>query len=162
MMEKSSPDIPVKKFFNEQELLTLSSFEASSLKEVYCYLWMNNISKPSVEMLIAAELVTNKGNLFISIHDTDEALEINKFDYQMICRQLKDEFGNKIKLFRIPASDTGMWKDCSGKKLLHVKLTRQDNQYLSDSMILQFEDEMRIIKASPLDGLIIDFYEDDI
>ncbi|MCX8081469.1 MAG: hypothetical protein N3F09_09560 [Bacteroidia bacterium] len=151
-----------KKYFTEEELLELHSMHDSVLEEVYCYLWVNRQSNPAMDLIVALEIQTDRGNTFISIHDTDEALEINRFDFNVIKEQLQQEFGEKIKVFRVPASDTGMWKDCKGKKIQAVELTKEEGQYLSDSLLLNFGSEIRLVQASPIDGLVIDYYEKDI
>lgn len=152
-----------RKFFSTNELILLNTLHDKELKDVYCYLWVNKVnSKEPLDMIMALELVTNDKSVFLSIHDTDEAIEVNNFCFEDIQNQLKEEFGEKIKIFRLCASDIGMWKDCIGKKIYAVELTREDDNYYSDSVLLNFGEEMRIINASPLDGLIIDYYEKDI
>ena len=53
-----------------------------------------------------------------------------------------------------------MWADVVGKKLESVKLTRSGEYYKADSLILDFGSEKREISISPMDGLIIDYYEE--
>lgn len=152
-----------RKFFSNEELIHLNTLHDRELKEVYCYLWVNKVNaKHPLDMIMALELVTDEQSIILSIHDTDEAIEVNNFDFDAIQHQLNDDFGDKIKIYRLSASDTGMWKDCIGKKIQSVELTREDNNYYSDSILLNFGEEMRIVNASPLDGLIIDFYEKEI
>jgi hypothetical protein len=152
-----------RKFFSNEELVLLNALHDKELKEVYCYLWVNKVnSKHPLDMIMALELVTDEKPIILSIHDTDEAIEVNNFDFDSIQHQLNEEFGDKIKIYRISASDTGMWKNCIGKKIQAVELTREDKNYYSDSILLNFGEEMRIVNASPLDGLIIDFYEKEI
>jgi hypothetical protein len=149
-----------RKFFSNEELILLNALHNRELKEVYCYLWVNKVnSKHPLDMIMALELVTDEIAIILSIHDTDEAIEVNNFNFESIQNQLNEEFGDKIKIYRLSASDTGMWKDCIGKKIKAVELTREDKNYYSDSILLNFGEEMRIVNASPLDGLVIDFYE---
>ena len=61
----------------------------------------------------------------------------------------------------VVASATKMWKDVIGLKLESVQLTKSDTNYLSDQVVFNFGEERRIVSVSPLDGLIIDFHEED-
>jgi hypothetical protein len=45
--------------------------------------------------------------------------------------------------------------------LKKVRVTRDDGNYLADSIVLDFGEELREISIAPLDGLIIDYYEED-
>ena len=46
------------------------------------------------------------------------------------------------------------------KTLKLVKLTKDGEYYQSTALILDFGDEKREVEIAPLDGLIIDFYEE--
>jgi hypothetical protein len=83
------------------------------------------------------------------------------YDYKAAKQEVEKEHGDKIKVIGVNASTTKMWTDVIGKKLVSVQLTKQDGNYLSDSVVFNFGEERRIVSISPLDGLIIDFYEED-
>ena len=83
------------------------------------------------------------------------------FNPQQLAKELREEFDGKIKLFAINASTTEMWQDVIGKKLEHVKVTKLNDFYLADSVMLNFGEERRTVSIGPLDGLIIDYYEED-
>jgi hypothetical protein len=53
-----------------------------------------------------------------------------------------------------------MWEAVIGQKLLSVQITRQDEFYKADSLMLNFGEEKRLITINLLDGLIIDYYEE--
>jgi hypothetical protein len=40
-------------------------------------------------------------------------------------------------------------------------LTKNNNLYRADSLVIDFGEEKREIQISPLDGLIIDYFEED-
>lgn len=157
-----SAELHTKKYFSVHELRELYSLMHQELKEIWCYLWINQLSKDPVDMIMAVEIVTHRGSCVVSVHDTDNAMEVNAFSYPEIREKILQEAGDKIHLYRIPASDTQMWKNCIGKKIQAIELTREGENYLCDSMVLNMGDEMRIIRAGVLDGLVIDFYEKDV
>jgi hypothetical protein len=83
------------------------------------------------------------------------------FDYKKTAKDLHKEFEGKIKLFSVNASATEMWVDVIGKTLENVKIVKEGEYHKAGSVLLELEKEKRIISISPLDGLVIDYYEED-
>jgi hypothetical protein len=52
-----------------------------------------------------------------------------------------------------------MWETIPGKVLISMRVTREEENYKADSLVLDFGDEGRTIAISPNDGLVIDYYE---
>jgi hypothetical protein len=82
------------------------------------------------------------------------------FNYKETAKAIENEFEEKIKIFSLDASGTKMWKDVIGKKLVAVQITKENNYYLADSAMLNFGTEKRVVSVSPMDGLLIDYYEE--
>ena len=85
---------------------------------------------------------------------------IDDFNFEAEKAQLKQEFGDKIKMIPIDASTTKMWADVIGQTIEAFELSREDEQFLNDALIINFGSEKRSIGISPNDGLIIDYWED--
>lgn len=150
--------------FPDEALRNITAIEGKTLAMVICYIWVNKMDpKASVELIDNVELRFADGaRIVISCNEDVEGLSItNDFDYKEEQAQLSAEFGDKIRIVPVDASKTKMWQDVPGKVLDSVGLTRDGDNYLADSMVLNFGEERRIISLSPLDGLIIDYYEED-
>jgi len=151
-----------KAYFDADSLKKLVAAEGKEVKAIVCYLWQNTINKNDVvELIDNFEIRFTDGyKLTLGSNSDNSGLEAIDFDYEGEKKAMEEEFGDKIKIMGVNASATKMWKDVIGLKLNSVKLTKEDKNYLSDSVMLDFGTEKRTISISPLDGLIIDFYEE--
>ena len=152
-----------KAYFTPESLKRLIEAQNKELKGVICFLWQNSINKSDVvELIDHVQLVFTDGyKLTLGSNSDNSGLEAIDYDFENEKAELEKEFAGKIKLFAVNASSTKMWKDVLGKKLESIQITKEaDASYLSDSVLLNFGDEKRTIGISPLDGLIIDFYEE--
>lgn len=152
-----------KAYFTPESLKRLIEAQHKELKGVICFLWQNGINKSDVvELIDHVQLVFIDGyKLTFGSNSDNSGLEAIDYDFETEKAELEKEFDGKIKLFAVNASSTKMWKDVLGKKLESIQITKEaDASYLSDSVLLNFGDEKRTIAISPLDGLIIDFYEE--
>lgn len=156
-MENSGKDV----YFTNEALARFVAAQGRTVESVICHLWQNKIDKNStIEIIDNVELhFKDKQKLTIACDQDGKGLDAIDFDYESTARQLKDEFADKIKLFAVNASGTKMWADVVGKVLEGVRLTKDGENYKSDSIMLDFGDEKREITVSPVDGLIIDYYE---
>lgn len=152
-----------KPYFDPESLKKLIAAEGKEVKAVLCYLWQNSINKNDVVELIDVFeiLFTDNSRLSICSNMDNTGLEAIVYDYVGEKKEIKKEHGDKIKIMGVNASGTKMWSDVIGKKLVTVQLTKEDGNYLSDAIVFNFGEERRVVSISPLDGLIIDFYEDD-
>lgn len=152
-----------KAYFTSDSLKKLIAAEGKELKGVICFLWQNSISKNDVvELIDHIQFVFTDGyRLTLGSNDANTGLEAVDYDFESEKTEIEKEFSGKIKLFAINASPTKMWKDVTGLKLNSVQITKEsEGNYLSDSVLFNFGEERRIVSISPLDGLIIDFYEE--
>jgi hypothetical protein len=151
-----------KSYFDADSLKKLIAAEGKEVKAIVCYLWQNSINANDVvELIDNFEIRFTDGyKLTLGSNPDNTGLEAVDFDYEAEKKAIEEEFNGKIKMYGVNASATKMWKDVIGLKLHSIKLTKEENNYLSDSVMLDFGEERRTIAISPLDGLIIDFYED--
>jgi hypothetical protein len=150
-------------FFTEKSLARFVSAHGKTVEKVICHLWYNAVdSNNKIEIIDNVELVfTDHNKLTIGCSDEGNALEAINFDYKEASKQIAEEFGGKIRLFAIDASTTKMWEDVTGSVLRQVRVTKEGDLYRADSVMLDFGDEKREISIAPLDGIIIDYYEED-
>lgn len=157
-MEDKKRDI----YFSNEALASFVTAEGKTVEKIVCHLWQNNLSDNPVEIIDNIEIhFTDKQKLTISCNEDGDGLDVIDFNPQQLAKELREEFDGKIKLFAINASTTEMWQEIIGKKLEHVKVTKLNDFYLADSVMLNFGEEKRTVSIGPLDGLIIDYYEED-
>lgn len=134
----------------------------STVSRVICHLWLNRTDpdKP-FEVIDNLKLeFEDHPPLVIGCNEDGDALDVIDFDLQASAKALAEEFGNKIRLVAVDASGTKMWSEAIGKVLSAVKLTKSGEHYKADALVLEFGADKREISVSPLDGLVIDFYEE--
>ncbi len=151
-----------KSSFTEADLITLKSFDGKILTQVVCYLWQNlvNAQEP-VELIDALELrFSDKTRLTFSSDELGEGLSLRPYILKEENELLATEFNGQIKIFGLDASSTKMWQDVVGKTLAHIKVTKEDDLFLNDAVMLNFDAEPRTLEISPMDGLVIDYYEE--
>lgn len=149
--------------FPTETLRRLIASEGKTVSAVICYMWLNRMNPNDIVQLIDnVEFRFSDGShIIVSANDENEGLEVlNDFDLAHEQMQLEKEFNGKIKIVPVDAAKTKMWEEIPGRALTHVGLTKDGDHYLNDSIQLNFGDERRIIQLSPMDGLIIDYYED--
>ena len=152
-----------KTYFTNEALARFVTAQGKTVEKVVCHLWQNTIQdNATVEIIDNVELHFKNGDkLTISCNAEGTGLDAIKFDYKATAFALHDEFGGKIKLFAVNASTTTMWENVIGKTLAKVRVTRDGEYYKADSVVLDFGEELREIAIAPLDGLIIDYFEED-
>lgn len=143
----------------------LISVENKQLESVICYLWINQInSQQTIDVIDAIEFNFSDGEqIVLSGNESQEGIKAIEYNFEEQKEFIEKEFHGKIKIFRINASATEMWKDVIGKTLIkaHLSIEKESEHFLSEQIILEFENkEMRLIQIHPLDGLILDYYEE--
>jgi len=149
--------------FTDHQLKTLTSAEGKTLKKVIIYFWVNRFNPDAqIDLIDNVELVFNdETSLVITCNDDSTGIEVlNNFSFEEEKAGLKQEFGDKIKIIPIDASTTKMWTDVIGETIEAFELSKEDEQFLNDALIINFGIEKRTIGISPSDGLIIDYWED--
>lgn len=149
-------------YFTNEALAKFVSVQGKQVSKIICHLWQNN-NNPSepFEIIDNVQLFfSDNQNITISCNEDGDGLDVIDYNFEESKKELNLMFDGKIKLFAVDASNTKMWTDVIGEKLNLIKITKQEEYYKADSMVLQFNNEMREISISPLDGLIIDFYEE--
>jgi hypothetical protein len=150
-------------YFSNQALAKFAAAQGKTVRKVVCHLWQNNINQEkSVEIIDNVELYfEGTEKLTIACNFDGDGIDAIDFDYKQTVLDLNQEFGGKIKLFAVDASATTMWQDVIGRELVNVRLTKESDYYRADSVMLDFGQEKREISIAPLDGLIIDYFEED-
>lgn len=154
-----------KNIIDKETLEKLYSVQDKKLEKVICYLWLNQVKqKESIDVIDAVEFIfSDEEKLILTGNEFQEGLCVTEYNFEAQKEIIDKEFQGKIKIFKVDASKTEMWKDVITKKLSKIRLTKdkQMNAYLSDEIVMEFENhEMRLIKVHPLDGVILDYFEE--
>ena len=152
-----------KAYFDAESLKKLIAAEGKTVKAINCYLWQNSINKNDVvELIDVFEIVFTDGyKLSLCSNGENSGMDAIDYNYEAERKEIEKEHEGKIKVYGVTASGTKMWTDVIGLKLQSFQLTKEDKNYLSDSVVFNFGEEKRVVSISPLDGLIIDFHEED-
>jgi len=150
-------------YFSDEALARFVTAQGKTVEKIICHLWQNSIDKNgTVEIIDNIELhFTDKQKLTISCNENSDGLDVIQFDYKKTAIELQNEFEGKIKLFAVDASSTKMWEDVIGKTLESVRIVKEGEYHKAGSALLVFTDEKRIISVNPLDGLVLDYYEEE-
>lgn len=153
----------LKTYFSDEALAKFAEVQGKTVEKIVCHLWLNSVNKNEVmELIDNVEIYfTDNNKLTIAANPDGEALDAIDFNYKEASELIEKEFDGKIKLFAVNASATKMWQDVIGKTLRSVQITKEEQNYLADSLLLNFGEERRTVSISPMDGLIIDFFEED-
>ncbi|MCW3076345.1 MAG: hypothetical protein JWO32_954, partial [Bacteroidetes bacterium] len=141
-MEENKTNI----YFSNEALARFVAAQGKTVEKVVCHLWQNNMNEnEALEIIDNVELhFTDKQKLTISCNENGDGLDAIQFNPQEMAKNLRVEFEGKIKLFAINASTTKMWEDVIGKTLEQVRVTKLNDFYLADSVILNFGEEKRV------------------
>ena len=150
-------------YFTHEALARFVAAQGKAVEKIICHLWQNTFDKSTtVEIIDNVEFhFTDGQKLTISCNENGDGLDAINFDYVKTAKELHKEFDGKIKLFSVNASATEMWTDVIGKTLENIKVVKEGEYHKAGSVLIDFEKEKRIISISPLDGLVIDYYEED-
>lgn len=150
------------KYLSHEALARLVSAQGKIVQKVICHLWLNRINKDApVEIIDNLELhFTDGQKLTISCNDTGEALDVIEFNFDAAAVALAQEFEGKIRLFAVDASSTKMWEDVINLTVQAVKVVKEGEYHIAGSLLIEFGTEKRIVSVSPMDGLVIDYYEE--
>ncbi len=149
-------------FFTDMALARFVSAQNRTVDKIICHLFINFIDQNNpLQVIENVQLVFKDGNvLTIGLNDQGNGLDAVEFQYAEENHIIPEEFKDKIKFLPVEASSTTLWKDVIGLDLLAVRLTREQEHYKSDSVVLDFGNEKREITLGPLDGLMIDYFEE--
>lgn len=150
-------------YFSDHQLKLITSAEGKTLQKILIYFWVNKLNpSESVELIDNVEFhFTDKSTLVVTCNDESNGLNvIDDFNFEQEKADLKLEFGDTIRMIPIDASTTKMWVDVIGETIESIDLSKEGENYLDDALIINFGIEKRTIGLSPLDGLIIDYWEE--
>jgi len=150
-------------YFSDEALARFVAAQGKTVEKIMCHLWQNTIDKnATVEIIDNIELYfTDQQKLTITCNENSDGLDVITFEYKTAAAALNQEFEGKIKLFAVDASSTKMWEDIVGKTLQSVRIVKEGEYHKAGSVLLVFNGEKRIISVNPLDGLVLDYYEEE-
>ncbi len=150
-------------FFSKEALIKMLEVQGKTVEKIIIVLWQNIIDNSnSIEIIDSLQLRFKDGSkITLGCNENSDGLDVLEVNFIELKKQLEDEFNGKIKLHALDAGKTKMWLGIEGKTLESIQLTKENDYYKSDSVLLNFGDEKRAVSISPSDGLIIDYYDEE-
>ena len=149
-------------YFSDMALARFVAAQNRCVEKVICHLFINFVDQNNpLQVIENVQFVFKDGNvLTIGLNDEGNGLDAVEFKFEAENHFIPEEFRDKIKFLPVDASSTTLWKEIIGLDLIAVRLTRDQEHYKSDAVVLDFGNEKREITLGPLDGLMIDYFEE--
>jgi len=153
----------IKTYFSNEALARFASVQGKTVEKIVCHLWQNKSSSSEVvEVIDNVEInFTDKQKLTIGCNADGDGLDAIIYNYKEAALALEKEFEGKIRVYAIDASTTKMWEEVIGKTLNTVRIEKEGEMYKAKAVMLDFGTEKREVEINPLDGIIIDYFDED-
>ena len=142
--------------FQLEELQALQAFEAAELIDVNYYLWLNNTNPDGpYRFLYSLELIFDRqGALILSAGEQTKALGLISAETLIKTARDLQTLHRNMSIQRVHAGSFPLWEPAIGKTLHAVRLARNaSDEYLNDSMVLDFGTQQVLIQLAEKDGL---------
>lgn len=148
-------------FFTTDEVYRLLGLVNETLSGVVYHFWVNKAQGQHFEVLDWIELRFDSGNiLFLTAGLDSDGIRIGEPDFEAIRNNLRDEFKGVVTLETRDVSTHKIWKDTLGKSIV-PSLIRHEGRMLNESIVLKFEEADDVEIFLGMEGLEVDFYEED-
>lgn len=146
-------------------LQKLNSIQGKYIASMFCYLWINQINpKQPIDVIDAVEFNFSDGDkIVLSSNEIQEGLIATDYDFEQKKSNIDEQFAGKLKLYKVNIEKTEMWQNIIHQKITNITLEKdkETGNFLCDKIIFKFENqEMRLIQVHPIDGIILDYYEE--
>jgi hypothetical protein len=148
-------------FFSTEEVYQIAALVNEKLAGVVYHYWVNKASAEVFEVLDWITLRFESGNSLTLTGGLDsDGIKIVNPDFSEEQKRLEKEFEGKVTIESRNASKHKVWKDCIGQEMT-PSLVKVDGKVLNDSLVLKFPEADAVIIFLGLEGLEVDYYEDD-
>lgn len=148
-------------FFTTEEVYQIAALVNEKLAGVTYHYWVNKVSSEVFEVLDWITLHFESGNSVTLTGGLDsDGIKLVNPDFKAEQQRLEKEFEGKVTIESRNASKYKLWKECIGQELT-PSLVKFEGKVLNDSLVLKFPDADAVIIFLGLEGLEVDYYEDD-
>lgn len=148
-------------FFTTEEVYQIAALVNEKLAGVTYHYWVNKASSEVFEVLDWITLHFESGNSVTLTGGLDsDGIKLVNPDFKAEQQRLEKEFEGKVTIESRNASKHKLWKECIGQELT-PSLVKFEGKVLNDSLVLKFPDADAVIIFLGLEGLEVDYYEDD-
>lgn len=148
-------------FFTTEEVYQIATLVNEKLAGVTYHYWVNKASSEVFEVLDWITLHFESGNSVTLTGGLDsDGIKLVNPDFKAEQQRLEKEFEGKVTIESRNASKHKLWKECIGQELT-PSLVKFEGKVLNDSLVLKFPDADAVIIFLGLEGLEVDYYEDD-
>jgi hypothetical protein len=148
-------------FFTTEEVYQIAALVNEKLSGVFYHYWVNKASAEVFEVLDWISLRFESGNSLTLTGGLDSdgiKLVSPNFDEERL--ELEKKFEGKVTIETRNASKHKFWKECIGQEIT-PSLIKADGKVMNESIVLKFPDTDDVIIFLGLEGLEVDYFEDD-
>lgn len=148
-------------FFSTEEVYQIAALVNEKLAGVEYHYWVNKASAEIFEVLDWISLRFESGNSLTFTGGLDsDGIKLVKPDFAVEQKRLEKDFDGKVSIDTRNASKYKVWKECIGQEIT-PSLVKVEDKVLNDSLVLKFPKADAVIIFLGLEGLEVDYYEDD-
>jgi hypothetical protein len=148
-------------FFTVAEVYQLTELVNETLRDVIYHYWLNKAEENNFEVLDWIELRCESGkNLMLTAGLETDGIKIVDINIQDEKKRLEEEFKGLVSIVSKSAAKHKHWADCLGKAIT-PSFVKHDGRALNDSFVLKFEDAHDIEIYLGLEGMEVEYFEED-
>jgi hypothetical protein len=148
-------------YFSAGELYAIAALVNEKIEKVTYYYWINKASNEVFEVLDWIRLDFESGNTITFTGGLDsDGIKIVAPDFEQERLRLEEEFSGKVSIESRDASGYKIWKESIGKEITPSVIKIGEN-VMSDSLGLKFNGTDALVIFLGLEGLEVDYLEDD-
>ncbi len=148
-------------FFTTEEVYAIAALVNEKLSGITYHYWVNKASNEVFEVLDWITLQFESGNSITLTGGLDsDGIKLVNPDFSAEQKRLEAEFDGKVTIATRDASKHKIWKECIGQEFT-PSLVKYEGRMLNDSIALKFPGADDVIIFLGLEGLEVDYYEED-
>ncbi|MCB0819787.1 MAG: hypothetical protein KDC13_04120 [Bacteroidetes bacterium] len=149
-------------FFETDELYKIAALVNETISSVVYHYWVNKSHGQRFEVLDWITLNFNSGNhMWLTAGEESDGIKLLEADIPALKNKLESEFKGVVTLESKDVSGHKIWKPVLGKPIT-PSLIQVGDKALNDTLVLKFEGADSIEISLGIEGLEVEFFEEDI
>ena len=149
-------------FFTADELYKIAALVNEGISSVEYHYWVNKAHEQRFEVLDWITLHFESGNtMWLTAGEESDGIKLIEGDIPSLKSRLESEFRGVVTLESKEVSGHKVWKDALGKAITPSLIYVKENA-LNDSLVLKFEGADSVEISLGIEGLEVEFYDDEV
>jgi len=149
-------------FFTADELYQIAALVNETIASVDYHYWVNKAHGQRFEVLDWITFNFHSGNqMWLTAGEESDGIKLMKGDIPHLKDKLENEFKGVVTLESKEVSGHKVWKDTLGKAITPSLIYVKENA-LNDSLVLKFEGADSVEISLGIEGLEVEFYDDEM